>query len=190
MKPDLSQYEDAATLNKWFINNFPLGRISLEIRELDLDKGIVVFQGDVWRDTNDANPAITNFAKGERDEYPTHMRKWYLEDTATSCIARCLILLKGSNKTAPKESMIAATTWSVEPKPEPKVEVEPQVEELELLKNPMCEGGFRMVYKKGVSATTGKPFAGYVCVCNNKCKPIWASQRADGSFYFKETING
>ena len=113
---DLSQYEDAATLNRWFLNNFPLGRIDLQIAEINLDKGIVIFKGSVYRDVNDAAPAVSNYAKGERDDYPAHMRKWYLEDTATSCIARCLTLLKGSNKTAPKESMVRATSWSVEPK--------------------------------------------------------------------------
>ena len=113
---DLTQYEDAATLNRWFLNNYPLGRIDLQLVEINLDKGIVVFKGSLYRDSNDANPAVTNYAKGERDDYPAHMRKWYLEDTATSCIARCLTLLKGSNKTAPKESMARATSWSVEPK--------------------------------------------------------------------------
>ncbi len=196
MRPDLTQYEDAATLNKWFINNFPQGRIDLSIHELNLDKGIVVIKGSVWRDINDTYPAVTNYAKGERDEYPTHMRKWYLEDTATSCIARCLILVKGSNKTAPKESMIAATTWAVEPKAELDQDllqvntVATLTREVENLRELHCEGGQRMLYKAGISKTTGKPFAGYVCVCGQKCDPVWGSPRADGTFVFKETING
>ncbi len=41
---DLTQYEDAATLNRWFINNYPLGRIDLAIAEINLDKGIVIFK--------------------------------------------------------------------------------------------------------------------------------------------------
>jgi len=196
MRPDLTQYEDAATLNKWFINNFPQGRIDLSIQELNLEKGIVVIKGSVWRDLNDAYPAVTNYAKGERDEYPTHMRKWYLEDTATSCIARCLILVKGSSKTAPKESMIAATTWAVEPKAELDQELlQPKpthslTREVENLTEIHCDGGQRMLYKAGISKTTGKPFAGYVCVCGQKCDPVWGSPRADGTFVFKETING
>ena len=75
---DLTQYEDAATLNRWFLNNYPLGRIDLQLVEINLDKGIVVFKGSLYRDSNDANPAVTNYAKGERDDYPAHMRKWYL----------------------------------------------------------------------------------------------------------------
>ncbi len=209
MKPDLTQYEDAATLNKWFISNFPLGRIDLSIHSLDLDKGIVVMKGSVWRDVNDAFPAVTNYAKGERDEYPNHMRKWYLEDTATSCIARCLVLIKGSNKTAPKESMIAATTWAVEPKPALEAELLQnedlkaavtfvnalknegvEMREVSNLTNAICKNGVRMIYKAGISKTTNKPFAGYVCACGGKCDPVWGSQKSDGTWVFKEPVNG
>lgn len=193
---DLTQYEDAATLNRWFLNNYPLGRIDLQLVEINLDKGIVVFKGSVFRDSNDANPAVTNYAKGERDDYPAHMRKWYLEDCATSCIARCLTLLKGSNKTAPKESMARATNWSVEPKADLDKEllqvnpVETLTREVENLRDLRCEGGERMLYKAGISKTTNKPFAGYVCVCGQKCPPVWGTAKSDGSFVFKESING
>jgi len=193
---DLTQYEDAATLNRWFINNYPMGRIDLAIAEINLDKGIVIFKGSVYRDINDAAPAVSNYAKGERDDYPAHMRKWYLEDTATSCIARCLTLLKGSNKTAPKESMVRATSWSVEPKPELERDllqvnpVETLTREVENLRELHCEGGVRMLYKAGISKTTNKPFAGYVCVCGQKCQPVWGTAKGDGTFVFKESING
>ena len=193
---DLTQYEDAASLNRWFISSFPMGRINLQLVEINLDKGIVVFKGDVYRDSNDANPAVTNYAKGERDDYPAHMRKWYLEDTATSCIARCLTLLKGSNKTAPKESMARATNWSVEPKADLDKEllqvnpVETLTREVENLRDLRCEGGERMLYKAGISKTTNKPFAGYVCVCGQKCPPIWGTAKSDGTFVFKESVSG
>jgi hypothetical protein len=193
---DLTQYEDAATLNRWFINNYPMGRIDLAIAEINIDKGIVIFKGSVYRDINDAAPAVSNYAKGERDDYPAHMRKWYLEDTATSCIARCLTLLKGSNKTAPKESMVRATSWSVEPKPELERDllqvnpVETLTREVENLRELHCDGGVRMLYKAGISKTTNKPFAGYVCVCGQKCQPVWGTAKGDGTFVFKESING
>ena len=193
---DLTQYEDAATLNRWFITNYPLGRIDLQLVEINLDKGIVVFKGSVYRDSNDANPAVTNYAKGERDDYPAHMRKWYLEDCATSCIARCLTLLKGSNKTAPKESMARATNWSVEPKADLDKEllqvnpVETLTREVENLRDLRCEGGERMLYKAGISKTTNKPFAGYVCACGQKCPPVWGTAKSDGSWVFKEPVSG
>jgi hypothetical protein len=206
---DLTQYEDAATLNRWFLNNYPLGRIDLQLVEINLDKGIVVFKGSVYRDSNDANPAVTNYAKGERDDYPAHMRKWYLEDTATSCIARCLTLLKGSNKTAPKESMARATSWSVEPKAALLDDLQSEdrraaevfaeavrnapdvvMREVGTLPEQVCEDGSRMRFKEGISKTTGKPFKGYVCECGKGCPAKWASQSSNGHWYFKESVNG
>jgi hypothetical protein len=206
---DLTQYEDAATLNRWFLNNYPLGRIDLQLVEINLDKGIVVFKGSLYRDSNDANPAVTNYAKGERDDYPAHMRKWYLEDTATSCIARCLTLLKGSNKTAPKESMARATTWSVEPKAALLDDLQSAdrhaaevfaeavrnapdtvMREVGTLPEQVCEDGSRMRFKEGISKTTGKPFKGYVCECGKGCPAKWASQSSNGNWYFKESVNG
>ena len=195
---DLTQYEDAATLNRWFLNNYPLGRIDLQLVEINLDKGIVVFKGSVYRDSNDANPAVTNYAKGERDDYPAHMRKWYLEDCATSCIARCLTLLKGSNKTAPKESMARATSWSIEPKADLDIALQssttvvPEVvmREAGTLPEQLCEDGTRMRFKAGISKTTGKPFQGYVCECGKGCPAKWASQSSNGNWYFKESVSG
>jgi hypothetical protein len=195
---DLTQYEDAATLNRWFLNNYPLGRIDIQLVEINLDKGIVVFKGSLYRDSNDANPAVTNYAKGERDDYPAHMRKWYLEDTATSCIARCLTLLKGSNKTAPKESMARATSWSVEPKADLDIALQssttvvPEVvmREAGTLPEQLCEDGTRMRFKAGISKTTGKPFQGYVCECGKGCPAKWASQSSNGNWYFKESVSG
>ena len=195
---DLTQYEDAASLNRWFIQSFPMGRINLQLVEINLDKGIVVFKGDVYRDSTDTNPAVSNYAKGERDDYPAHMRKWYLEDTATSCIARCLTLLKGSNKTAPKESMARATSWSVEPKADLDIALQssttvvPEVvmREAGTLPEQLCEDGTRMRFKAGISKTTGKPFQGYVCECGKGCAAKWASQSSNGNWYFKESVNG
>jgi hypothetical protein len=206
---DLTQYEDAATLNRWFLNNYPLGRIDLQLVEINLDKGIVVFKGSLYRDSNDANPAVTNYAKGERDDYPAHMRKWYLEDTATSCIARCLTLLKGSNKTAPKESMARATSWSVEPKAALLDDLQSEdrraaevfaeavrnapdvvMREVGTLPEQVCEDGSRMRFKEGISKTTGKPFKGYVCECGKGCPARWATQSSNGNWYFKEPVNG
>jgi hypothetical protein len=137
------------------------------------------------------------------------MRKWYLEDTATSCIARCLTLLKGSNKTAPKESMVRATSWSVEPKaglinefknPDAHaaevfaeaVRNAPDIvmREVGTLPEQVCEDGTRMRFKEGISKTTQKPFKGYVCECGRGCPAKWASLSANGTWYFKEAVSG
>ncbi len=92
--------------------------------------------------------------------------------------------------------MVRATSWSVEPKPELEREllqvnpVETLTREVENLRELHCEGGVRMLYKAGISKTTNKPFAGYVCVCGQKCQPVWGTAKGDGTFVFKESING
>jgi hypothetical protein len=40
-----------------------------------------------------------------KTEYLAYLQKWYAEDTASSSLGRAIILLKGSNKTATKDSM-------------------------------------------------------------------------------------
>lgn len=215
---DLSLYEDAATLNRWFIDNYPMGRIDLSIVELDTAKGSVVIQGEVYRDIQDNHPAVVNFARGAKDDYPAHMQRWYLEDTVTSCLARCLLLLKGSKKTAPKETMPGFT---VTPKPELDSELLSSSNGIEyhysapgtraravetVLRSSMpvapaaprtCKNGITpMTFKTGINKKTGKPYQGFVCACStdpeSQCPPIWASQAADGTWKYRdeEFING
>jgi hypothetical protein len=50
-------------------------------------------------------PAVSNVAFGARDLYNRNMARYYCEDTATSALGRAIILLKGSTKTATRESM-------------------------------------------------------------------------------------
>lgn len=215
---DLSMYEDAATLNKWFIDNYPMGRINLIIVELDTTKSSVVIQGEVYRDIQDQHPAVVNFARGAKDDYPAHMQRWYLEDTVTSCLARCLLLLKGSKKTAPKETMPGFT---VTPKPELDRELFNGSNPVEyhysspntraravetVLRTSMpepppaprtCKDGItQMTFKTGINKRTGKPYQGYVCACTTdpekQCAAIWASLTADGVWKYRdeEFING
>lgn len=204
MKPDLSQYEDCATLNRWFQLNYPMG--ALRIMESNWqqlvdaeghtsDEVYIVVTG-CFRDGNDDLPATMNVARGLKSEYPKHMQKFFVEDTTTSSYARTIALLKATDKTATKEGMTRVQTWAVEPKAELDQDLlQPKpthslTREVENLTEIHCDGGQRMLYKAGISKTTGKPFAGYVCVCGQKCDPVWGSPRADGTFVFKETING
>jgi predicted metalloendopeptidase len=50
-------------------------------------------------------PAVSNIAFGARDLFNRNMARYYCEDTATSALGRAIILLKGSSKTATRESM-------------------------------------------------------------------------------------
>ena len=102
---NLSEYEDVATLNKWFIQNFPSGRSDISVISHDAVNGYILVQSTLWRDSKDDQPAVSNIAFGSRETYIPNMKKFYVEDTATSALGRAIILLKGSDKTATKDDM-------------------------------------------------------------------------------------
>ena len=102
---NLEDYEDVATLNKWLISNYPMFRSDLSVISHDPEKGYILIQATLWRDSKDAAPAVSNVAFGSRETYIHNMKKFYVEDTATSALGRAIILLKGSDKTATKDDM-------------------------------------------------------------------------------------
>jgi hypothetical protein len=102
---NLNDYEDVASLNRWFQDNFPAGRIDLIIEHADYANQEIVIACALYRDAMDSDPAITNLARGKASEYPKNMARWYVEDTATSAIGRSILLLKGAQKTATQDSM-------------------------------------------------------------------------------------
>ena len=101
----LEDYEDVATLNRWLIENYPMFRSNLVTEFHDPDKGYIRVRAEIYRDSSDLMPAVTNIAFGARDLYNRNMARYYCEDTATSALGRAIILLKGSQKTATRESM-------------------------------------------------------------------------------------
>jgi hypothetical protein len=100
----LEDYETVAMLNRWFVENYPMGRTSIEITYHDVEKGYITCKAEVYRDVNDANPAVTNIAHGVRDMYIQNMRRFYAEDIASSALGRAITLLKGGN-TATRDDM-------------------------------------------------------------------------------------
>jgi len=102
---NLEDYEDVATLNRWFIENYPMGRSNLVTEFHDPVQGFIRVRAEIYRDATDSNPAVTNIAFGARDLYNRNMARYYCEDTATSALGRAIILIKGSTKTATRESM-------------------------------------------------------------------------------------
>jgi hypothetical protein len=210
---NLADYEDVATLNKWFISNFPQGRSDISVISHDAVNGYILVQATLWRDSKDQQPCVSNIAFGARESYIQNMKKFYVEDTATSALGRAIILLKGSDKTATKDDMR-------------KVESEPikniygksgnsQVIEMALRKSfaddaksasepttwsvgdiaealsskpkqQECVHGL-MILKEG-TAKTGKPYYGYVCSApkGEQCDAKWAVTAANGSWFFRE----
>ena len=108
---NLQDYEDVASLNRWFQDNYPAGRISLAFVHADWENQEVVIECALFRDFADREPAVLNFARGKASDFPKNMQRWYVEDTATSAIGRAILLIKGANKTATQDSMrqVAAT---------------------------------------------------------------------------------
>jgi hypothetical protein len=102
---NLEDYEDVATLNRWFIENYPMGRSNLVTEFHDPVNGYIRVRAEIYRDSADTTPAVSNIAFGARDLYNRNMARYYCEDTATSALGRAIILLKGSTKTSTRESM-------------------------------------------------------------------------------------
>jgi hypothetical protein len=113
----LEDYETVAILNKWFIENYPMGRTNIEITYHDVEKGYITCKAETYRDVNDPNPATSNIAHGVRDLYNPNMRRFYAEDIASSALGRAITLLKGG-QTATRDDM--EKVGEVIPKPAEK----------------------------------------------------------------------
>ena len=186
---DLSDYEDVATLNKWFISNFPAGRSEISVINHDAVNGYILVQATLWRDSKDTAPAVSNIAFGSRESYIQNMKKFYCEDTATSALGRAIILLKGSDKTATKDSMkqvAQAQTFSVDRTEPMPISNEEWIKAAKTTppKPPLvcCDKGHTL--RTGLSKTTQKPYYGYVCLDNIKEHAVWAKQDSTGSWFF------
>ena len=210
---NLDDYEDVATLNKWFIANFPSGRSDIAVISHDPVNGYILVQATLWRDSKDDQPAVSNIAFGSRETYMPNMKKWYVEDTASSSLGRAIILLKGSNKTATKDDMRKVDDAPIKniygksgnsqviemalrksfaddgnPTSEPTTwSIGDVAEALQTKpKQQECTHGL-MILKEG-TAKTGKPYFGYVCSApkGEQCNAKWAVTAANGSWFFRE----
>jgi len=210
---NLDDYEDVATLNKWFIANFPSGRSDISVISHDPVNGYILVQATLWRDSKDEQPAVSNIAFGSRETYMPNMKKWYVEDTASSSLGRAIILLKGSNKTATKDDMRKVESEPIKniygksgnsqliemalrksfaddakPASEPTTWSVGDIAEAlsSKPKQQECIHGL-MILKEG-TAKTGKPYYGYVCSApkGEQCDAKWAVTAANGSWFFRE----
>jgi hypothetical protein len=210
---NLADYEDVATLNKWFILNFPSGRSDISVISHDAVNGYILVQATLWRDSKDEQPCVSNIAFGSRESYIQNMKKFYVEDTATSALGRAIILLKGSDKTATKDDMKKVNDEPIKniygrsgnsqviemalrksfaddatPTSEPTTwSIGDVAEALSTKpKQQECTHGL-MILKEG-TAKTGKPYFGYVCSApkGEQCNAKWAVTAANGSWFFRE----
>ena len=114
----LEDYETVAMLNKWFVENYPMGRTNIVITYHDVEKGYITCRAEVYRDANDPYPATSNIAHGVRDQYIQNMRRFYAEDIASSSLGRAITLLKGGN-TATRDDMEKVGQVADKPTPKP-----------------------------------------------------------------------
>ena len=207
-----NDYEDVATLNKWFIGNYPMGRSDISVISHDPVNGYILVQATLWRDAKDATPAVSNIAFGSRETYIPNMKKFYVEDTATSALGRAIIILKGSDKTATKDDMRKVDNEPLKNnygksgnaqlielalrksfRDDAKSEGEPQAWSVgdaiaTIPTQPQqqeCTHGM-MILKEG-TAKTGKPYYGYVCSAPKpeQCDARWGKLTANGNWYFE-----
>lgn len=195
---NLNDYEDVATLNRWYQDNYPAGRIALTTEYFSAADQEILVRCDLYRDFKDEHPAVTNYARGKASDYPKNMARWYVEDTSTSVIGRCILLLKAAEKTATKDSMMQVKQaeggghkvehpWK--PADAKPVENEPETfvwdtEQTTAFKNEQdildhLEGelgatltGFECKHgpmtKREGTGKTGRPFYGYTCISRDK----------------------
>ena len=209
---NMNDYEDVATLNKWFIGNYPMGRSDISVVSHDPVNGYILVQATLWRDAKDATPAVSNIAFGSRETYIPNMKKFYVEDTATSALGRAIILLKGSDKTATKDDMRKVENEPLKNnygksgnaqlielalrksfRDDAKSEGEPQAWSVgdaiaTIPTQPQqqeCAHGM-MILKEGTTKT-GRPFLGYVCSAPkpDQCNARWGKLTANGNWYFE-----
>jgi hypothetical protein len=194
---DLSSYETVAMLNRWFVENYPMGRTNIEIIHHDPEKGYITCRAEVYLDVDDAHPAATNIAHGFRDLYNSNMRRFYAEDIASSCLGRAITLLKGGQtatrddmekvQATPLKSVVSDDLWATLDVKTYESEgtatsigatlalVQDQLGGEIVESAPSCSHG-RMLYKEGRSEKTGNAYKGFTCpskVRKDQCKAVW-----------------
>jgi len=188
---NMDDYEDVQERVRRFRVAYPQGRIGAEIIDKDLNASDpwVVVSGYCYFSMEDKYPAGVDVALGRQSFYRDNMKRWFMEDTATSAIGRAIALAIESKTKATKQNMEQVT-----PTPQPKVESSdpwavvatpaPMAEAVDVLARelgaqvvtvPSCKHG-EMNYKSGVSAKTGRPYSGYTCPSkdrNDQCEARW-----------------
>jgi hypothetical protein len=200
MSSFLDGYESANDTIIRFRKEHPTGRVVTSIQDSGLDKGWVLVKAEIFREYEDTVPSAVDFAYGNVATYPQNMKKWFVEDTVTSCIARAIKLLSPS-ATRPSREDMARVEYEATPSQNEddlwatltitKTETDLSTDTralgnvIELVKKelvdqpvpqtPVCKHG-RMLFKSGNNKTTGKPYEGYTCPSaqrDDQCKPVW-----------------
>jgi len=190
----LENYESANDTIIRFRKEHPTGRVVTSIQESGLDKGWVLVKAEIFREYEDTVPSAVDFAYGNVATYPQNMKKWFVEDTVTSCIARAIKLLSPS-ATRPSREDMARVEYEATPSKaddnlwatltvttsEAATGAEAVGNLLTLVKedaapqrNPFCTHGEMRLNKSKPSAA--KAWSGFFCPAKDRdaqCTPIW-----------------
>jgi len=190
----LENYESANDTIIRFRKEHPTGRVVTSIQESGLDKGWVLVKAEIFREYEDTVPSAVDFAYGNVATYPQNMKKWFVEDTVTSCIARAIKLLSPS-ATRPSREDMARVEYEATPSKadddlwatltvttsEATSGAEPVGNLLTLVKedaapqrNPFCSHGEMRLNKSKPGAA--KAWSGFFCPAKDRdsqCTPIW-----------------
>jgi hypothetical protein len=108
----LDNYEDVAARIKRFWETHPSGRIENNIIEFNAEKGFVLVQTLIFKEYEDEKPSAIDYAFGNVATYNVQMKKFFVEDTVTSSIGRCIGLLLGTDKRPTRQDMEKVETIS------------------------------------------------------------------------------
>jgi hypothetical protein len=110
----LDNYE---TVNQKVIRlhaTYPTNRIETSIIDWNAEKGFILIECRVFRNYEDQEPAGIDYAFGNVNTYNVQMKKWFIEDTCTSAIGRCVGLVLGTDKRPTVQNMQQVET--IDPK--------------------------------------------------------------------------
>jgi hypothetical protein len=108
----LDNYEDVAARIKRFWETHPSGRIENHIVEFNAEKGFILVQTQIFKEYEDEKPSAIDYAFGNVATYNVQMKKFFVEDTVTSSIGRCIGLLLGTDKRPTRQDMEKVETIS------------------------------------------------------------------------------
>jgi len=198
--PDfLENYELANDSIKRFRTEYPSGRLISIIEDIDLAAGWVLIKAEAYREYEDHLPSAVDFAYGNVAFYPANMKKWFVEDTITSALARCIKLLTPSAARPSREDMQKVETLAPMPDTQDFWATAPETAGIPILADavatvsvglggvsvegkPVCVHGAR-VWRTGEK--NGRTWYNYGCSeknRSNQCSPIWYVLTSDGSF--------
>lgn len=178
---------------------FPNCRIITNIIEHDLASGWALVMADFYREASDTEPSFRDFAYGHVNFYPNNMKRWFIEDTTSSAIGRCLATALALGEKPNRETMeqIERTkakdinaddqgAWGLAvSKQESMATAATAIADLESQlgaeltgESPICKHG-HMIFKSGEK--NGKEWGGWFCPMKNKadqCAAQWAVRSA------------